>query len=123
MSNNTPVANQDELEDPITRKVAYGIYIAYLASIVLPMLPIIGVIFAYVFENDGRAILKSHYDYLIRSFWLGILYFGISGLLVLVLIGFALLPICVIWWLIRMAKGLKSLMRNQPIANPKTWLF
>jgi len=123
MTNNIPASNQDESEDPITRKVAYGIYIANLASIVLPMLPILGVIFAYIFENDGKAVLKSHYDYLIRSFWIGILYFGISGLLVLILIGFALLPICVIWWLIRMAKGLKSLMRNQPIANPKTWLF
>lgn len=110
-------------EDVATKKITYIIYILYLIAILLPILPILGVVFAYVFENDAQNFLKSHYQYLIRSFWLGILYFGIASLLLLLVIGVILVPLCVIWWLIRSAKGLKSLLRNEAIAQPKTWLF
>jgi uncharacterized membrane protein len=110
-------------EDSAAKKVAYIIYILYLCSLMIPVLPIIAVIFAYIFENDTKNILKSHYQYLIRSFWMGMLYFSIAGVLVLVVIGVALVPLCIIWWVIRMAKGLKSLLRNEPISYPKTWLF
>ena len=110
-------------EDNATKKVAYGIYICYLASLMVPVLPIIGVIFAYIFENDAKAILKSHYQYLIRSFWIGLLYFTLAGASIMIVVGIILLPLCVIWWLIRLVKGIKSLARNEPIADPKTWWF
>lgn len=106
-----------------TKKIAYLIYILYIASIVLPLLPILGVIFAYIFENDAKSFLKSHYQYLIRTFWIGLLYFAIAGTLIIAVIGIILTPLCIIWWIIRIVKGLKSLMNNEPIANPKTWLF
>lgn len=110
-------------EDSLTQKITYAVYFMYLCSIVLPMLPILGVIFAYVFENDARDTLKSHYQYLIRSFWMAVLYFGLSAALVPFIIGIPLLTICVIWWIIRNVKGLKALLRDEPISNPKTWLF
>ena len=110
-------------EDITTRKVAYAVYTMYLAGIVLPMLPILGVIFAYIFENDARDILPSHYQQLIRTFWIGLLYFGLSALFIPILIGFPLLTLSFIWWIIRNVKGVKSLLRNEPISNPRTWLF
>jgi len=122
MESNTPISNTDQ-EDPATRKMAYTIYVLYLATIVLPILPIIGVIFGYIFENDAKSYLKSHYHYIIRSFWIGILYSLIAGVSRIVVVGIVLIPLCLIWWLIRAAKGLKSLMRNQPISNPETWFF
>ncbi len=118
---NNDIQNQ-EVEDLATTKAAYVIYILYLI-ICVPALPVLGVIFAYIFENDAKSILKSHYLYLIRSFWIGLLYFIISSLLIFLVIGLLLLPICIIWWLIRIVKGLKSLMRDEPIPNPKTWIF
>ncbi len=120
---NTISAQTPPDEDPAAKKVAYGIYLLYLSSIVLPMLIIVGIIFAYIFENDAKSILKSHYQYTIRSFWMGIIYFGLSTALISVAVGFVLVPLCVIWWVIRMGRGLKSLLKNEPIANPKTWLF
>jgi len=119
MDNSAPLMQ----EDPSTKKMAYAIYVLYLVSLFFPVLPILAVIFAYIFDNDAKSILKSHYQYLIRSFWIGILYFTIAGLSVLVLIGLILVPLCIIWWIIRMAKGLKSLMRNEAIQRPRTWLF
>jgi uncharacterized membrane protein len=115
-----PLNNQ---EDAATHKMAYTIYVLYLAMIILPILPVIGVIFGYIFENDAKTYLKSHYHYIIRSFWLGLLYFSIAAVSLLVGIGIVLLPLFIIWWLIRSAKGLKSLMRNEAVARPETWLF
>ncbi len=111
------------IEDPTTKKVAFIIYILYLLIFIMPNLPLIGVIFGYIFENDAKTILKSHYQYLIRSFWIGLLYLIIAGATIFIVIGFILIPLWVIWWIIRMAKGIKSLTRNEPIANPKTWIF
>jgi len=110
-------------EDSSARKVAFAIYILNLISFVLPILMIVSVVFAYIFENDTKDYLKSHYHYLVRSFWIGLLYFSIAGLSLLIVIGVVLIPVCMLWWLIRMAKGLKALLRNEPIPNPNTWLF
>jgi uncharacterized membrane protein len=113
-------------EDQAAIKVAYAIYILYLAFIVLPllpMLPIIGLIIAYIFQNDAKTYLKSHYQYLIRSFWMGILYFSIAILTFPLLVGIILVPLCFIWLLIRMVIGLKSLLHQEAIAKPKTWGF
>lgn len=113
----------DMNEDSSCKKVAFAIYCLYLISIVFPLLAIIGVIFAYIFENDARTFLKSHYQYLIRSFWIGLLYFSISVVTIIFIVGIFLVPLSLIWWLIRLAKGIKSLMRHEAIAHPKTWLF
>lgn len=107
----------------ITSKIAYLIYILYIASLVVPVLPILAVIFAYIFENDAVSYLKSHYQYLIRTFWIGLLYFTLSGVSIIAIIGILLTPLCIIWWIIRTVKGLKSLMKKEAITNPKTWLF
>lgn len=110
-------------EDSLTRKASYAIYFMYLGSIIIPTLPILGIIFAYIFENDARDFLKSHYQFQIRSFWISILYFGFSAILIPFMIGIPLMALCVIWWMIRNIKGLKSLLRDEPVSNPKTWLF
>ena len=104
-------------------KIAYASYILYLLSLFVPLLPILAVILTYIFENDAETYLKSHYQYLIRTFWIGVLYFLIAGITVFILIGFILIPLCIIWLIIRLVKGLKSLMHQEPILNPKTWLF
>lgn len=113
--------NPETTEDELTIKATYAVYILYLL-LFFPALPFLGVVIAYVFENDAKFILKSHYTYLIRTFWIGLLYFSIASIFTLLLIGFLLLPLCVIWWYVRSVKGLKSLMRNEPISNSTTWL-
>lgn len=112
-----------EKEDQATVKVVYGIYIANLIGILMPTAPFAGIIFAYIFRNDARLYLKSHFDYLTRAFWLMVLYVVLSILLFPVIIGIILLPAAIIWWIVRMAIGIKALIRNQAIVDPKTWLF
>lgn len=107
----------------LPRNIAVSIYILYIASVFIPPLSLIGVVFAYIFENDGKGYLESHYVYLIRTFWIGLLYFTISTIAIPVIIGFVLLFLSIIWWLIRVTKGFKDILQNNPVAKPRTWKF
>jgi uncharacterized membrane protein len=107
----------------LSRKIVISIYILYLAAALMPPLAIIAVIVAYIFEGDATDFLVSHYLYLIRTFWIGLLFFGISALLFPVLIGILFWLLSAIWWLIRVAKGLKATLQFKPIIRPKTWKF
>ena len=117
------IIDQPNSSDKAIKTVAYVIYALYLGGTVLPMLPIVGIIFSYIFENDAKndPIMQSHFRFLIRTFWLGVLYFTLASVSIIVLVGFILLPICFIWWLIRLIRGVKSLMRDEAIADPSSW--
>lgn len=106
-----------------THKVLLMSYILYLLVIPFPFLTVIGVVLAYVFRSDAQAYLKTHADYLVRSFWIGLLYFTISSILCLVLVGFVLILLAEVWWLIRLAIGLKALVEEKPISDVNTWWF
>nr|WP_320116713.1 hypothetical protein [uncultured Desulfuromonas sp.] len=99
------------------------IYIFYLIGIVIGLTAIIGVIMAYVYRGDAPDWLRSHYDFQIRTFWIGALYIFIGGLLSAVLIGYLILLFWLVWLAVRCAKGLKALEENQAPPNPKGWLF
>ena len=43
--------------------------------------------------------------------------------LVSIYIGWLLLPLVYVWWLIRAGRGFQKLMNKQEIADPKGWLF
>lgn len=98
-------------------------YVMYLASIFCGVTAIIGVIMAYVFRADAPEWLQTHYTYMINTFWKGLLFFVISSILCLILIGFVLLLITFIWWVVRILNGLKALKNNAPIKDPTTWGF
>ncbi len=98
------------------------IYILYLVGIVVPVVPIVAVVLAYMYRSDMTGWLESHNTYQIRTFWIGILYLFISSVLVFIFIGFLLYVAVVIWLVIRCVKGLQAVGRNEPIADPKTWM-
>lgn len=99
------------------------VYMLYLASLIFGVTGLIGVVIAYVNRRDGPEWLWSHYDFQIRTFWIGLLYVMISSLLTLIVIGWLLILLWYIWVIIRCARGMKHLARGQPYPNPKSWLF
>lgn len=111
------------IESESTIKMVKVIYILNFIGIIFPVALILALIFAYVFQDDAKDYLRSHFRYQIRGFWINLLYFVIAGLLCLVVVGFVLLVIATLWWIIRNAKGLKAAMNKREIANPATWLF
>jgi uncharacterized membrane protein len=101
------------------RQMALIIYILYLVP--LGVTHVVGVILAYVARDSAPPWLWTHYTYLIRSFWMGLLYFLAACVLCVLLIGFALLPLVFLWFVVRCAVGLIRLFRGEPIPHPETW--
>jgi uncharacterized membrane protein len=82
----------------------------------------IGLVLAYVDRGKTSGVYVSHYRYLIRTVWIGILFFVISFLLSFVGIGLLTFIATGIWYVIRCVKGLVLALREEPIPNPGTWL-
>ena len=106
-----------------TEGTAKIVYILYLVGIVVGITAIIGVILAYINRNDAEDWLQSHYQFQIRTFWIGILYTVIGGILTFIVVGYLVLLFWLIWLIVRCVKGLKYLSENQAHPNPKGWIF
>jgi uncharacterized membrane protein len=109
--------------DPAPAKNVRLIYILYLVSILLGLTAIIGLIMAYVNQGEAAEWLKSHYQFLIRTFWIGLLYSVASVILMTIAIGFILIWGVLIWFIIRCVKGMKMLDDGKPHPNPTSWMF
>ena len=99
------------------------IYILYFVAYFVGITAIVGVIMAHVQKGSGNAMLDTHYDFQIRTFWIGLLYGVVGFLLLIVLIGWLVWVWWFIWSLIRNIKGILALNENRPIANPTSWMF
>jgi uncharacterized membrane protein len=82
------------------------------------------VIIAYVKRDEARGTwTESHFDWLISTFWWSLLWSVlvavIGGLLMLVLIGFLLVPIGLaivsIWVIYRVVRGYLAFNKSEPL--------
>jgi uncharacterized membrane protein len=110
-----PIVSDDNLA-----MIVYGLYCSGY-FIALPAL--IGVIIAHVKVDDTDPVVRSHYQFQIRTFWIGLLYLTIGTLLSIVLIGIPILIWWFVWSLIRIVKGMIRINEYKPIARPTSWLF
>ncbi|SRR5690554_1789657 len=99
------------------------IYILYLVGVVLGITTLVGVIMAYINRGEAADWVKSHYQFQIRTFWIGMLYGVIGMILSAVLIGFLVLLFTLIWWIVRCVKGMQALEKQEPVSNPTRWMF
>lgn len=106
-----------------TASTAKVIYILLMISTIIGFTGIIALIMAYVFKEDTSEWLQSHYQFQIRTFWIGLLYATIGLITFSVVIGYFIVLFTVVWMIIRCAKGLKQLANNQPVKNVESWLF
>jgi uncharacterized membrane protein len=110
--------------DPGSAGSANLVYVLYLLGLVLGGISaIIGVVIAYMNKDQAPDWLKSHYVYQIHTFWKLLLYGVISSLLTVVLIGFLLLLVLLVWYIMRCVRGLSAVARREPIADPAAWGF
>lgn len=99
------------------------VYILYFASYFTGFTALAGAIVAHVQVGAASPLVQSHYRFQIRTFWIGLLYVVIGGVLSLVLVGWLVLAWWFIWSLIRNIKGILALNEDRPIANPTSWMF
>jgi uncharacterized membrane protein len=115
----------DNAHRPIVSDInlALIVYILYCVGYFTGVTALIGVIIAHVKVDEADPVLRSHYQFQIRTFWIGLLYLVVGGVLSLVVIGLAVLLWWFIWSLARIIKGILALNERKPIAHPMSWWF
>jgi uncharacterized membrane protein len=100
--------------------IVWGLYIAaFFTGITI----IIGVIVAYVKRGElAGTPFESHMTSAIRTFWISLIGYLISAVLMLVLIGFVTMTLVGIWHLFRVIRGIVKALDDRPIDNPEGWL-
>ena len=99
------------------------IYILYLAGLVVGVTALVGVIMAYINRGDAPDWLRTHYDFLIRTFWIGLLWMVVGTILSMIVIGFLVFLFWIVWLIVRCVKGLKYLDNEEAHPNPEGWMF
>jgi uncharacterized membrane protein len=100
-----------------------AVYILYLVGFLTGITALIGVIIAYLQRDKTDQIGRSHFQFQITTFWVGLLYLIVGAITA----HFAIGALIIIWWfvwtIIRCAKGLLALNEGKPIAAPNSWWF
>lgn len=100
------------------------IYILYLVSMALGITAIIAVVIAYINKDDEMPEwLKSHYDFLISTFWKGMIMLIVGVLTIIIVIGIPILIFFTVWTIIRCVKGMKRLDLQEKQPFPDGWMF
>jgi uncharacterized membrane protein len=97
------------------------VYILYFVSLVLGITIVIGVVMAHLNRGRVGGYVDDHYTWLIRTFWIGLLYMLVSIALSFVLIGILLIILVLVWLVVRLIRGLQALAREEGLANPESW--
>lgn len=99
------------------------IYILYLVGIVMPLAGLVGVVFAYVKQGEAPVWAKTHYRFLIRTFWIYMLFLVVGTITSLILIGWFVLLAGLVWFIVRVVKGLSNLKTGEEHPDPAGWLI
>jgi uncharacterized membrane protein len=99
--------------------VLYGLYAVHWFTGGISGL--VAIIIDYLKRPDAAGTpYAAHFEWQIRTFWLGLLGYVIGGVLVFVVIGFFILAAVSIWMLYRIVKGWLYLYDNKPL-EPRAW--
>jgi uncharacterized membrane protein len=119
--------------DPGTPDAAYSnlqlIYILYLVGTLIPIVGLVGFIIALVNKGKGTSPLAdTHYEWLIRSYWMYWAAAAAGLVLLLLIVGYLVLLAALVVWLVRAIMGLQALGRNEgmpmrPLGDVKAWLW
>lgn len=135
MTDAAPIISPAEAsEDRTAPAVAYGLYLLGLATGITPL---IGLIVAYVNRDRAGPVARSHYTFLIYTFWLTLAWCLIAGVLLLVgiplslvligipfaLLGGAIAALVGVWFVVRCILGVIYLARGEAYPRPRNWLF
>jgi uncharacterized membrane protein len=121
-------------EDKVFPAIVYGLYLVGLAN---GLTIILGVILAYASRERASLAMRSHYDFLISTFWLGLftaiaagVLMAVGAILSIILIGFPIMGLAWlifsalgIWFVVRLVVGAVHLARDEAYPRPNAWLL
>ena len=98
------------------KTVTMVVYALQALSFLWGVTAIVGVVINYVKREDARGtVYESHFDWQIRTFWWGLAWLIVGGVLAILLVGFLVLFIAWIWMIYRVVKGWLKLIDGQPV--------
>lgn len=121
-------------EDKVLPAVIYALYLVGVAN---GLTVILGLILAYVSKDAAGPRMRTHYDFLIRTFWMGLgwcligaMLTGVGAVFSIILIGIPpfllgllILSLVGVWFVVRSIIGLIYLARDEAHPRPLTWLI
>jgi uncharacterized membrane protein len=116
-------------EDRTMPAVCYALYLLAFAT---GITAVIGLIIAYAQQGSAGPVMRTHYTFLIRTFWIGLIAmiaagvaFGVGAILSVILIGIPIMAlaglVCAvagIWYGVRCIVGLVYLSRGDAYPRP-----
>ncbi|MDB5434634.1 MAG: hypothetical protein JWR47_891 [Phenylobacterium sp.] len=116
-------------EDRTLPAVTYALYLLAFAT---GFTAIIGVIVAYANQASAGPLMRSHYTFLIRTFWIGLVWMILAGMVLgigiplsFILIGIPLLILAkimfalgAVWYGLRCIVGVIYLAQGEPYPRP-----
>lgn len=100
------------------------IYVLFLAGLVTGgIATLVGLVMAYMAKDAAPDWLKSHYHNQINIFWKGLVYSIVGSLLTVVLIGVLILLFALIWYIVRIVKGMQNVSKGEAYPDPSSWGF
>ena len=119
MSQSTMPEPQSGLSVRQLTHVMYGLLL--LSLIALPVFAaasIAAVVIAYYKRSDvAGTIYAGHFDWIIKTFWWGVLWLGLSALLTMKFVGWITGAVALVWLFYRVAKGWFLLFESQSPEN------
>ena len=98
------------------RTITMVIYGLQALSFLMGVSAIVALVINYVKRDEVRGTLyESHFDWQIKSFWWGLLWFVVGMALAVVLVGGLVLFVAYIWMIYRVVKGWLKLMDGKPV--------
>lgn len=111
----TPTGNFD-----FNRPTIIGLL--YAGSFFTGISGIIGLVLAYVWKGEAHQPWEAtHYTYLIRTFWLGLIAAFLGIVTLIIGIGFLVLMAVGIWSLVRTVLSLVKAQQRAPMPDPLTF--
>jgi uncharacterized membrane protein len=100
------------------KTLAMVVYALQAAGFFVGLTWIVAVVINYVKRDEVRGTwLESHFTWQIRTFWWGLLWAVVGGILVLVVVGFAVLFADAVWIIYRIVKGWLNLNENKRVGT------
>ncbi|CAA6604839.1 putative membrane protein [Rhodospirillaceae bacterium LM-1] len=113
----------EALVPPQEGKTANLIYILYLASLLVGITGLVGLVMAYVNRAGAPEWVQTHYRFQIRTFWISVLMAVIGVMTMMIGVGFLILLFMMVWMVVRCVKGMKFVAQGQAHPNPAGWMF
>lgn len=99
------------------------VYLLYFGGFLLAVLPLIGLVVAYVNRDGASDLDRSHYDFQISTFWRGLAILAVGVITAFFLVGWLIILFWAVWTIVRNVKGLSAYGKGQPMAATIAWGF